>query len=123
MFSFGDGYDLRGLHCVKAFRSEEGLSLLEKACTELHARAYPGRAPLVGARLAWRAVYIQQDADAALKRWRARRLQPDPYPIHSDSEDEDGAETPLCVNFDQLASDAELEIKTPEVSRHTKVDV
>ena len=71
VFSFADGYDLRCMHCVNCFRSEEGLGLLKAACTELHARVYPGRVPL-GVRPAWTAVYIQQDADAAVSWGRGR---------------------------------------------------
>ena len=71
VFSFAGGYDLRCLHCVNCFRSEEGLGLLKAACTELHARVYPGRVPL-GVSPAWTAVYIQQDADAAVSWGRGR---------------------------------------------------
>lgn len=52
VFSFSDARDLSAMHCVHAFRSEEGLALLEKTCTELHARAYPTRSPL-GVSPAW----------------------------------------------------------------------
>ena len=71
VFSFAGGYELRCLHCVNSFRSEEGLGLLKAACTELHARVYPGRVPL-GVSPAWMAVYIQQDADAAVSWGRGR---------------------------------------------------